>query len=468
MMQLIKKILVCDDDEQARHFISSVISKHLKCEVSKAHDGAECIDIYDTSYDLVFLDLDLPDIHGLSVLKRIRNIDPSAKVIIVTGNTDIQSAVTAMQRGAIQYLTKPLRVKELRNILDDIIREKPKVKIEPHFSTTSTELNRIYTQLPTLAKKPVSIVITGESGTGKEILAQKIHQNSGRSGPFIAVNSAAIPINLAESELFGHMKGSFTGAERNKTGKIEAANLGTLFLDEIGDLPYEIQLKLLRTLQEKTITPVGSNKAVPVDFRIISATSLPLRQLIDEKKFREDLFYRLADVEFHIPSLRQRKEDIKPLIDFFCKQYALETSDAPKSFTDEAIRYLTDLPWRGNIRELRSTIRRLNILCEDQLVTLAYVQSEFAYNSSMKIATFPTSPSPDDGVPLENPSPLSASPTGQALSPPKRDSLASKEEQILRDSLEKNMWNIRQTAVELDISRSTLYRKMQKYKISRP
>ncbi len=326
--------------------------------------------------DVVITDLMMPGMDGMTVLKEVKGIDPALGVILVTGHGTVESAVEAMKAGADDYVQKPVNTAELRKRVETAIQrrglvrqiEELKGRLDEKYRFgnilgKSRALRQLFDQLQLVAPTRSSVLITGESGTGKELIANAIHQNSPRRNErFLPVNCAAIPSEILESEMFGHEKGSFTGATGRKIGKFELANRGTLFLDEVGEIAPEIQVKLLRVLEEKSFMRVGGSETITVDARIIAATNASLEQRVTEGKFRSDLYYRLKVVTLHIPPLRERREDIPLLVDHFLEQFKRENHRETLSLSPAALRCLVDARWEGNVRELRNLLESLVVM----------------------------------------------------------------------------------------------------------
>jgi two-component system nitrogen regulation response regulator GlnG len=380
----IRRILVADDEESIRWVLSKALSKK-GFSVDLAANGSEALTLFrQHPYDMAVLDIKMPGVSGLELLSRFLEERPGTMVIIMTAETSMKNAVEAMKRGAYDYITKPFDLDALDGIIykaqkasevsEEVIRLKEEIKdhyqLDRAIIGTSRPMQEVYKVLGKVAPSDVTVLITGESGTGKELVARAIHFNSPRLGkPFLALNCAAIPRELLESELFGFEKGAFTGATERKTGKFEQANGGTLFLDEIGDMPLELQAKLLRVLQEKEITRTGGNAVIPVDVRIVAATNQDLEEKVRAKEFRSDLFYRLNVVPIALPPLRDRREDLPLLVEYFVQRAAEELGVPTRGCTEKALALLKRYDWPGNIRELENTIQRAALLSPDQLLT---------------------------------------------------------------------------------------------------
>ena len=366
-------ILVVDDEEKMRHLLSIMLGRKGH-RIDQAGDGMEAFHMIKAAYyDMVIADIKMPRMDGLALLKKIKDADIPCPVVFITAFATVESAVDAMQQGAVDYITKPFeedrilltveRALNLSRIMAenrDLRQELRKMSAACEIVSASREMASVMDLASRVARSDSAVLITGESGTGKELIAGFIHRGSPRrEGRFVPVNCAAISPNLVESELFGHEKGAFTGADRKTVGKFEYASEGSLFLDEIGDLPVEAQAKLLRTLQEKKIQRVGSNKEIPVDVRVICATNQDLNALLEKGAFRKDLFFRINGFPIHMPPLRERIDDIVPLAKHFLGRFAGSTKIQIK---DGAVNLLTGYPWPGNVRELANAIERAVIL----------------------------------------------------------------------------------------------------------
>jgi two-component system response regulator HydG len=360
------KALVIDDDRAILDACQQVLSR-LGYEVALAATGGEGLSLAAQEFfDLVLLDLVMPDQNGVEVLKRLKAIQPQTQVIIITGHGSIAAAVETVKLGAFDFLPKPFTPDELRQVVKRAL-ERPASDQEAAVGTAGPEIvyasdamSRIMAMVQRVAPSDSTVLITGESGTGKGLIAQKIHGLSPRARePFVTVDCGTLVETLFESELFGHIKGSFTGANANKIGKFELAQGGTLFFDEISNISLEVQAKLLRAVQERKISRVGSHRVISVDVRLIAATNRDLLQSIREGSFREDLFYRLNVVSIHIPPLRQRKEDIPPLVAHFLEKFNKRLKKAVQGFTPEAMDAMLHYHWPGNVRELENMVERL-------------------------------------------------------------------------------------------------------------
>ena len=369
------KILVIEDEAAIRRVLVKILSEENKTyEVEEAEDGLVGVEmIKKEDYDLVLCDIKMPKMDGVEVLEHTKKLKPETPVVMISGHGDLDTAVNTMRLGAFDYISKPPDLNRLlntvRNALDrkELVVEnkllKKKVSKNYEMVGESPAIEQIKDIIEKVASTDARVLITGPNGTGKELVAHWLHEKSERStGPMIEVNCAAIPSELIESELFGHVKGAFTSAAKDRAGKFEAANGGTIFLDEIGDMSLSAQAKVLRALQENKIQRVGSDKDIKVDVRVVAATNKNLSKEIEEGKFREDLYHRLAVILIKVPALNERREDIPLLIDFFAQKIAQEQGTSKKAFTVKAVELLKAYDWTGNIRELRNVVERLIIL----------------------------------------------------------------------------------------------------------
>ena len=374
-------ILIVEDEEAIRRVLKKVLSEDdSKNNILEASDGVEAINKIKTeNLQLVICDIKMPKKDGLDVLNFLKSYDDKIPIIMISGHGDLKTAVMAMRKGAFDYIEKPPDLNSLLSSVRESLKNKIKVKKSSVKTSKQSkyeivgdskkikELKQIIEKIsPTNAR----VMILGPNGSGKELVARQIHNNSLRSeGPFIEVNCAAIPSELIESELFGHLKGSFTSAHKDRVGKFEAANNGTIFLDEIGDMSLSAQSKVLRAIQESKIQKVGSEKDIFVDSRIIAATNKDLKTLIKENKFREDLYHRIAVIELNVPKLDDRKEDIVLLVDHFLEQLSNSNENGIFTMDSKAIKLLSTYSWKGNVRELRNVVERLTILSENNNIS---------------------------------------------------------------------------------------------------
>ncbi len=385
------KILVIDDERSIRNTLKEIL-EYEKFEVDVAEDGFEGLKkAAETIYDVVLCDIKMPKMDGIEVLEKILELAPDTTVVMISGHGTIETAVEAIKKGAYDFISKPLDLNRLlitiRNATDKskMVAEtkvlKKKVNKKYEMIGCSNEINAIKDMIGKVAPTDARVFITGQNGTGKELVARALHELSNRAhGPFVEVNCAAIPSELIESELFGHEKGSFTSAIKQKKGNFELASGGTLFLDEIGDMSLAAQAKVLRALQENKITRVGGEKELSVDVRVVAATNKDILNEIGKGTFREDLYHRLSVILIHVPSLNDRITDIPLLADHFLSQVLSEQGMAPKSFEAGALEELKKINWTGNIRELRNVVERLAILC-DKLIT---AQDVLTYSRPLK------------------------------------------------------------------------------------
>lgn len=374
------KILVIEDEAAIRRVLVKILSEENDTyEVDEAEDGLVGIDkIKKEDFDLILCDIKMPKMDGVEVLEAVKKIKPEIPIVMISGHGDLDTAVNTMRMGAFDYISKPPDLNRLLNTVRIALDRKELVvenkmlrkKVSKNYEMIgeSDAIAQIKDMIDKVAQTDARVLITGPNGTGKELVAHWLHQKSERSnGALIEVNCAAIPSELIESELFGHVKGAFTSAVKDRAGKFEAANGGTLFLDEIGDMSLSAQAKVLRALQENKIQRVGNDKDIKVDVRIIAATNKNLKKEIEEGRFREDLYHRLAVILIKVPALNDRREDIPLLIEYFSEKISQEQGTAKKSFSKNAIKLLQEYDWTGNIRELRNVIERLIILGEKEV-----------------------------------------------------------------------------------------------------
>ena len=369
------KILIIEDESAIRRVLVKILSEENDTyQLEEAEDGLKGLEaVKNNDYDLVLCDIKMPKMDGVEVLEAARKIKPEIPFIMISGHGDLDTAVNTMRLGAFDYISKPPDLNRLlttvRNALDrkELVVENKKLrkKVSKNYEMVgeSEAISTIKEMIEKVAPTEARVLITGSNGTGKELVAHWIHEKSERSGgPFIEVNCAAIPSELIESELFGHVKGAFTSAVRDRAGKFETANKGTIFLDEIGDMSLSAQAKVLRALQESKISRVGTDKDIKVDVRVVAATNKNLKKEIEEGNFREDLYHRLAVILMQVPALNDRRDDIPLLIEHFSKKITSEQGIPPKTFSGKAIKLLKSYDWTGNIRELRNVVERLIIL----------------------------------------------------------------------------------------------------------
>ena len=376
------KILLVEDEASIRRVLGSILSEEDKSyQIEEATNGQEAMDMIDkTDYDLVLCDIKMPKKDGLEVLLEAKVLKPALRIVMISGHGDLETAVQAMKMGAFDYIAKPPDLNRLLTTVRNALTSAPEEKTNKGEVKTSKKnsqnspmigksaaIQKIKDMIDKVAPTDVRVLITGPNGSGKELVARALHQGSERAAqPMIEVNCAAIPSELIESELFGHIKGSFTSAVKDRVGKFEAADKGTIFLDEIGDMSLSAQAKVLRALQEKKITKVGSEKDIAVDVRVIAATNKDLKQEIAQGRFREDLYHRLAVILLEVPSLNERRDDIPLLVEHFTKHICQEQGIS-KQFQPKAIEQLQQYDWSGNVRELRNVVERLLILSEGEV-----------------------------------------------------------------------------------------------------
>lgn len=450
-----RRILVVDDEPGIRQALGQLL-EYEGYEVKTASSGVDGIALYGSFRpQLVFLDVKMAGLDGLEVLKRLRQADANATVVMISGHATIQTAVEATQLGAYDILEKPLDTDRvlvlLRNAFETRLlteeNERLRETIESRYEIVGRTfgIRALLERIDKVAGTPGRVLITGENGTGKELVARAIHRGSLRAKkPFIEVNCAAIPSELIESELFGHMKGSFTGAIADRAGKFEQADGGTLFLDEIGDMSLSAQAKVLRVLQDGFVTRIGGAKPVHVDVRVLAATNKRLEDEIANGRFREDLFYRLNVVPITVPSLRERREDIELLVVYFLQQFAARDGLPARSITDEALRRLSELEWPGNVRELRNTVERLVILANASTIAAADVERLVGNRSAEPGGLGNLT----DCVTFE-------------------EFKVAAERAFLLAKLRAFDWNVSETARALDMPRSNLYKKIERYALTR-
>jgi two-component system response regulator AtoC len=439
------RLLVVDDEDIVRESLSDWLSS-IGYRVLTATCGEEALRIIkQKKVKIMIADLVMPGMDGIELMKKARAIVPTISTVIITARGTIQTAITAIREGAYDYVEKPFCPEKvellIRNLVEhhNLVEENITLRqeIEDRYSfegiiAKSPKMNKVFELIKTVAPTSATVLITGESGTGKEIVARAIHRQSKRQDkPFIVTSCAALPETLLESELFGYEKRSFTGAVERRAGKFEAANGGTLFLDEIGEIDANTQVHLLRALEEKKIIRIGSNEETEVDVRIIAATNKNLRTMVEHSTFREDLYYRLNVVTIDLPPLRNRREDILPLAEHFLKRYAKENNKPVRSFSANAVEFMLNYRWRGNVRELENVVERGVILSKDKEITLAEFPHELTGSAPVEARTL-------EGV----------------------------EKNHILKVLEETSGNVARTAKILGIHRMTLYNKLKKYRIN--
>jgi len=455
-----RRVLVVDDEKGIREALQQLL-EYEQIEVRTGATGAEALTLYEEFRPhLVFLDVKMQGMDGIETLKRLRELDHQAQIVMISGHGTIQTAVEATQHGAYDFLEKPLDTDRvlltLRNALQHVelasenLRLRAVVHAEYEIVGSSRGVKQVIERIEKVAPSNARVLILGENGTGKELVARAIHALSPRAqGPFVEVNCAAIPGELIESELFGHMKGSFTGAFADREGKFELADGGTLFLDEIGDMSLAAQAKVLRALEEGVISRVGSGKALQVDVRVIAATNKNVPTEIAAGRFREDLYFRLNVVPIEIPPLRARRADVPQLVEHFVAQLTEQSGLARKEFEKEAVKRLTAYDWPGNIRELRNAVERLLILAAGPVVTPEDVE---------RLAGVATREAGGGGD-------LAGAPWMRAATFEEFKQAA--ERAYLLAKLKEHDWNVSETARTLNMPRSNLYKKIERYHLAR-
>jgi DNA-binding NtrC family response regulator len=369
------KILIIEDEASIRRVLGKILSEeHESYEVDESEDGVSGLEkIKNTDYDLVLCDIKMPKMDGVELLEAVKKIKPEIPMVMISGHGDMETAINTMRLGAFDYISKPPDLNRLLNTVRNALDKKQlvvenkilKKKVSKNYEMIgqSDAIGHIKDIIEKVAPTDARVLITGPNGTGKELVAHQLHEKSERAdAPFIEVNCAAIPSELIESELFGHVKGAFTSAVKDRAGKFEAADKGTIFLDEVGDMSLSAQAKVLRVLQENMIQRVGADKDIKVDVRVIAATNKDLKEEITAGRFREDLYHRLAVILVKVPALNDRRDDIALLIEHFTEKIASEHGNAPKQFSKAAVNLLKEYDWTGNIRELRNVVERLIIL----------------------------------------------------------------------------------------------------------
>ncbi|MBU0477323.1 sigma-54 dependent transcriptional regulator [bacterium] len=448
------KILVIDDEKSMLEFLSIMLTKD-GFSVAVSDKGQEGINMFKkTHFDLVIVDIKMPEVSGIDVLKSIRSYDTSAVVLMITAYASVDTAIEAMKLGAFDYIAKPFKIERIRvvirkalqqrELLDENINLKKQLKSEYDFKNiigNSLPIRDVFDKVKKISHTDATVLLYGETGAGKELFARAIHYNSLRkSSPFISIDCGALTETLLESELFGHVKGAFTGAIEHKKGLFEAADGGTIFLDEVGVASPQIQTKLLRVLQEHEIKRVGGNKSIKVDVRVVAATNTDLEQQIKDGKFREDLFYRLSVIPIVLPTLRERRDDIPLLVSHFLKKYARKAGSKSKKILPEVVQILMKYNWPGNIRELENVIERAVILEERDTISIEslpdkLLEQEIEIDEDRLIA---------EGL---------------------KNTVEQTERNIILKAFQKCAGNQYQTAKKLKVSRQNLQYKLKKYRI---
>ncbi|MFA5515004.1 MAG: sigma-54 dependent transcriptional regulator [Desulfuromonadales bacterium] len=464
-MELIT-MMVIDDDAVIREGLRRIFSaKGYAVEIFDS--GYPAVErLREKEFDLVVTDLKMPGLNGIEVVKRIKSLQPEVPILIITGYATVDTAVDAMKSGAVDYIAKPFTPDDICNkvqkalehkavMLDDIFLRK---ELKEHrgfdsFIGDSREMQKVYRRILQVAPTDSTVLITGESGTGKEFAARAIHRHSPRhDGPFVAVDCTALAENLLESELFGHVKGSFTGAMQTKTGLFKVTDGGTLFLDEVANISLTTQAKLLRVLQEREITPIGSTQTVPIDIRLVAATNCSLRDLVAAGKFRDDLFFRLNIIPVDLPPLRDRNGDLRLLTGFFIRKFSEEIGKEIKGLAPDALEVLLSYPFTGNVRELENIIERAVVLAENDFIQLENLELHL-----------PDHPRKQAGEPV----PQNANELKERKRLLREKSVDEIERAFVLDALKRNDWNITKAAEEVGMLRPNFHALLKKQGISR-
>jgi DNA-binding NtrC family response regulator len=445
------RILIIEDDKRLREVLKKILDRE-GFDVEISGDGAGGItEIKQDFFDIALTDLKMPGMDGIEVLKAIKKISPQTYVIIMTAYGTIDSAVEAMKNGAFDYITKPFKTEEILIVIQKALEDRAlRKKIEylteqveqkykfDNIIGKSKTMQDVFEMIRRVSRTDTTVLITGKTGTGKELVAKAIHFNSKRKEkPFVVVNSSAIPETLLESELFGYIKGAFTGALRDKRGLFQEAHQGTLFLDEIGEIPPSVQVKLLRAIEDQIITPVGGTRGEKVDIRLVAATNHELQEEVNKGSFRSDLYYRLRVMSIHLPELKERKEDIPMLANHFLKKYSSSLKKETKTISKESLSLLMDCDWPGNVRELEHAIERAVLVCDSENVLPEHLPPEIQFPEERRIRQ-----AGEEGISLE-----------------------TVEKEYIKMILKKTRGHKSKTAAILGMDRRTLYRKLKKYDI---
>ena len=462
------RILVIDDEEGVRKSLRMIL-EYDGYDVTEAATGEEGVKLIEREApDLVFLDIKMPGMDGLEVLQKVRHLMEAMPVVVISGHGDINTAVEATKLGAFDFIGKPPERERILVTVRNAVDTRRLKTENKGYRRDAEKKHQIVGDSPSLAAvrsaiqkaapTNATVLIWGESGVGKELVARAIHRESlRRDGQFVQVNCAAIPDELIESELFGHEKGSFTGATDRQIGKFEQADKGTIFLDEVGDMSLKTQAKVLRVLQEQELERLGSNKVIKVDVRVIAATNKNLEEEIDKNTFREDLFYRLNVVPIHVPALRDRRDDIPALVRHFADLFARDNNFHRKTFTAQAMEKLKQQHWRGNIRELRNFVERLVIMTTGDSIDAKDIPEGGVIRGDLPILT------PGSGAEVVS---VSAAEQSWMQAPTLQEFKSGSERAYLVSKLRENSWNISKTAEVIDTPRSNLYKKLEQYQIS--
>ncbi len=453
-----KLIFIVDDEPSILKLLTFWVKDKLKYKVKAFENGTDALESLHENPHLVLLDIMLPDINGIEVLKKIKNLNSHLPVIVLSAQGSIEVAVNALKLGAFDYFSKPIDIHRLETALKNAISnyeltteiDRLRQNLQEQYSfenivSADKKMQDVFRMVTKVLDNDITVLIHGESGTGKELIAQAIHYNGKRKDKaFIVVNCASIPRELLESELFGHEKGSFTGAHQRKIGKFEMANGGTLFLDEIGEMEMSLQAKILRVIQQKEFERVGGNEVIKSDVRILSATNRNLREAVENKEFREDLFYRLSSFPIHLLPLRERKGDILILVEHFVETLNEKLGRKIKGFTKPALKLLYDYEWPGNVRELENTIERCMILTDKEVLTEDVLPPQIKQSDGMRNINI-------SGELFGEESPIIP--------------FEKLKEEAVKHALKITEGNIVESAKKLQIGRATLYRLMEKYNL---
>lgn len=458
-----QRVLILDDESSLRTALFRVLDrKGLNVITANKIEEAKALTQGDTHVDLAIVDLNLPDGDGIEFMTYLKSLSPATEVIILTGHATIEAAIRATQKGAFHFVTKPFNLEELMSLIEKALTHK---KLQQENIQLRSELNKKYKfdqiignsepiqgvlrLIERVAESDSTVLVTGESGTGKELIARAIHYNSTRAqNAFIPINCGAIPAELLESELFGHVKGAFTGAIANRIGRFEMADGGTIFLDEIGDLEPSLQVKLLRALQERSFEPVGSTKTVSVNVRVIAATNINLENAVENGRFREDLYYRLNVIPLVVPALRERRADIPLLLNHFMAIFNKSKERGLTGINSDALECLVNYSWPGNIRELENLVERMTILKGQGIVDMSDIPPKYQINRSLK-TNAESLDIPDAGMDFNT-------------------AVDNYENSLILRALEKTGWNRNQAAALLRLNRTTLVEKIKKKGLTPP
>ena len=466
------RIVLADDELNLRRVLGAILIRD-GYEVLEARDGEEALGLIGPGVAAVITDLRMPRMDGMALLRRITTDHSDLPVIMLTAHGSVDSAVEAVKLGAFDYIEKPFEQSQIRQIVDKAVRTHARAQESPRLAPRADEarfglvgrsqmLEQLFSVIEKVADTPSTVLISGESGTGKELVARALHEHSARrDGPFIRINCAAIPKTLIESELFGYDKGAFTGAVSQKPGRFELADKGTLFLDEIGEIPSEMQVKLLRVLQESEFERVGGIKTIKVDVRLVAATNRELAREVQAGSFREDLFYRLNVVPIHLPPLRERKEDIPLLVEHFLSRFNERLKKRIESVSPEALDRLTGHAWPGNIRELENVLERSILFAEGPILRAADLPPELGGTDGAAPAATPIA-----GTPAIPPVPGEDEAAGEgSLKDLVKRETERVERELIRQALDETNGNVTQAARRLKISRKSLQTKMKELRL---